>query len=342
MKTVYSEAHRGHSGHGELVAGAIVPGFEKPERAEIIRARIDEVDLGPVVPPAAQTLATAHKLHDAAYLAFLPQVWALWRAEGRHGPAMPFAWPVPGLRRDVEPERIDARLGFHSFDGGASFVAGTWTAIRAAHDVALTAADLVADGAPAAFALGRPPGHHAGARFMGGYCYINNAALAAERLRERGAARVAVLDIDYHHGNGTQDIFYARDDVVFVSIHGDPKTEFPFFLGHADETGTGAGAGFTRNLPLPAGTGWEAWADALDAACDEVARHRPDALVVSLGVDTFAGDPISRFRLDSAHFPRIGRRLARLGLPTVFVMEGGYAVEAIGVNAVGVLAGFEE
>lgn len=342
MKTVYSEAHRGHSGHGELVAGAIVPGFEKPERAEIIRARIDEVGLGPVVPPAAQTLATAHKLHDAAYLAFLPQVWALWRAEGRDGPAMPFAWPVPGLRRDVEPERIDARLGFHSFDGGASFVAGTWTAIRAAHDVALTAADLVADGAPAAFALGRPPGHHAGARFMGGYCYINNAALAAERLRERGAARVAVLDIDYHHGNGTQDIFYARDDVVFVSIHGDPKTEFPFFLGHADETGTGTGAGFTRNLPLPAGTGWEAWADALDAACDEVARHRSDALVVSLGVDTFAGDPISRFRLDSAHFPRIGRRLARLGLPTVFVMEGGYAVEAIGVNAVGVLAGFEE
>jgi acetoin utilization deacetylase AcuC-like enzyme len=175
---------------------------------------------------------------------------------------------------------------------------------------------------------------------MGGYCFLNNAAVAAEALATGGCARVAVLDVDYHHGNGTQSIFYRRADVLFVSIHGDPRTEYPFYLGHADETGAGPGEGFNLNLPLAAGSGAGPWFEALAAACERISRHRAEALVVSLGLDTYAGDPISTFTLDSDDFLRLGARLARLGLPTALVLEGGYAVDHLGVNAANVLAGF--
>jgi acetoin utilization deacetylase AcuC-like enzyme len=340
MKTVYSPRHAGHSGHSELVAGRIVPAFEKPARAEIIRARIEETGLGPVVPPDAHMLDLARRVHDPAYVDFLASAWDHWRQGGRDGPALPFCWPVPGLRRDIAPEDIEGRLGFYSFDGGAPFVAGTWEAVRATHDCALTAARLVAEGEPAAFAICRPPGHHAHRAFGGGYCYLNNAALAAELLRESGFPRVAVLDIDYHAGNGTQALFEARADVFYASIHADPRIEFPYFLGHADERGTGEGEGATLNIPLPHGTEWPAWEAALARASEAVAAAGPAALVVSLGTDTYHGDPISRFRLDTPHYPLIGARIAALSLPTVFVMEGGYAVEVIGLNAVGLLEGF--
>ena len=174
----------------------------------------------------------------------------------------------------------------------------------------------------------------------GGYCYINNAALAAQELRDRGAARVAVLDVDYHHGNGTQDIFWDRDDVLFVSIHGTPETEYPYFLGYADERGVGAGLGHTLNLPLPRGTAWSQYGDALDIALAAIKRYAPDALVVSLGVDTYAGDPISAFALTQADFATLGKRLAELALPTVLVQEGGYAVAELGDNVAAVLAAF--
>ena len=177
---------------------------------------------------------------------------------------------------------------------------------------------------------------------MGGYCFLNNAAVAAQVLRRQGAQRVAVLDVDYHHGNGTQSIFYDRADVLFVSIHGDPRTEYPFYLGHADETGEGEGEGFNLNLPLPAGTSAADWMNALDIACTRIARYGADALVISLGLDAFEGDPISRFALASADFSRVGERLARLRLPTVFVLEGGYAASELGTNAVNVLDGFEQ
>jgi acetoin utilization deacetylase AcuC-like enzyme len=204
----------------------------------------------------------------------------------------------------------------------------------------LSAAQHVALGARAAFALSRPPGHHAGADFFGGYCFINNAALAAQHLRNTGLARVAVLDVDYHHGNGTQAIFYERPDVFFASLHGDPRTEYPFFLGHADETGAGAGLGANLNLPLPRGTDFARWSQALDVALAAIGRFGAQALVVSLGVDTFAGDPISGFALQSDDYLRMGERLAAVGLPTVLVFEGGYAVDAVGVNVVNVLQGF--
>ena len=226
-------------------------------------------------------------------------------------------------------------------DSGTPICAGTWAAAKAGADAAATAAHWLSQGERAAFVATRPPGHHAGPDFMGGYCFLNNAAVAAQALRNAGAARVAILDVDYHHGNGTQAIFYARPDVQFVSLHGDPRTEFPFFLGHADETGEGAGAGFNLNLPLPAGTTADAWFAALATGEQRIRDFRPDALVLSLGLDTFEQDPISKFKLSSDDFRRLGSRVASLGLPTVFVLEGGYAVEALGRNAVNVLDGFE-
>jgi acetoin utilization deacetylase AcuC-like enzyme len=245
------------------------------------------------------------------------------------------------MRQDRVPEDIDGKLGYYSMDAGVPITSGTWAAVSDAVNVALTGARHVREGARSAFSLCRPPGHHAAADYMGGYCYINNAAVAAQSFLDAGAKRVAILDVDYHHGNGTQSIFYHRPDVLFASLHGDPRTEYPFFLGHADETGTGAGLGYNANFPLQPGTAWADYTVALDAACARVADYAPDALVVSLGVDTFEEDPISQFKLRSADYLRIGEAIGRLGKPTLFVMEGGYAVAAIGVNAVNVLTGFE-
>ncbi len=341
MKTVYSPRHAGHAGNMELNSGEIVPAFEVPRRAEIIKARIEEVGLGDILAPESWPLDIARRVHDPAYVTFLGEVWSRWRAEGRSGTAMPFVWPVRGLRGDVPPRHIDGLLGYYAMDAGATFVAGTWDAVLSGMEVALTAARIVQGGERAAFALCRPPGHHAGRGYMGGYCYLNNAAIAAEWLRTQGCARVSILDIDYHHGNGTQGIFYDRNDVQVVNIHADPIEEYPYFLGHFDERGEGAGEGFNLNLPLPRGTGFAAWRAALDIGLDAVLDHAPGALVVSLGVDTYHGDPISAFKLDTPDYPVIGAAIRALGLPTLFVMEGGYAVEAIGQNAVGVLTGFD-
>ncbi len=342
MKTVFSPLHAGHSGTMELIAGAIVPGFEKPSRAEIIRARVESEKLGPILPPQLHDLAAARRVHRSDYIDFLPTIWPAWEASGRSGSAIPFAWPTRGLRGDVRPDTIDAQLGFYAFDAGAPFVKGTWDAVKSSYDVALTAAALVKNGERAAFALCRPPGHHAGDAFMGGYCYINNAAVVAQWFRDRGAGRVSILDVDYHHGNGTQQIFYGRGDVQVLNLHGDPMVEYPYFLGHADERGEGEGEGFNVNYPMPFGTAWEGWSASLEDACARLSAYSPDVVVVSLGVDTFEKDPISQFKLTSEDYPKIGRRIARLGLPTLFVMEGGYAVDEIGINAVGVLTGFEQ
>ena len=341
MRTIFSPKHAGHAGHLELNGGELVPGFEKPERAAFIRARIDDVGLGPVDAPAAHDLSFARRVHRDDYIDFLPNVWPMWQAEGRSGPALPFAFPTRGLRADRRPEAIDGLLGFYAFDAGASFVAGTWEAVKSSYDTALSAAALVEGGEPAAFALCRPPGHHAGTAFMGGYCYINNAAVVSQWFRDQGARRVAVLDVDYHHGNGTQEIFYARNDVAVFNLHADPMVEFPYYLGHADERGSGEGEGFNHNYPMPFGTDWAIWSAALDDACRKLVSYGPDVVVVSLGVDTFEKDPISRFKLKTEDYPRIGAKIATLGLPTLFVMEGGYAVAEIGVNAVSVLTGFE-
>jgi acetoin utilization deacetylase AcuC-like enzyme len=227
-------------------------------------------------------------------------------------------------------------------DAGVPITSGTWAAVQESANVALTGAKRLRAGAKAVFSLCRPPGHHAAADYMGGYCYLNNAAIAAQYLRDNGCERVAILDVDYHHGNGTQSIFYQRADVFCASLHADPSVEYPSFLGYADETGAGAGAGYNSNFPLPHGTDWASYSVALHNACDLIASFAPDALVVSLGVDTFEKDPISLFKLKNDDYLRMGEQIAGLGKPTLFVMEGGYAVEDIGINAVNVLQGFEQ
>ena len=341
MLTIYSDDHALQDGRAELVDGKLVPCFEMPRRAFLIRDRVQEVGLGEIRPPQRFGRGPVERVHGPDFVEFLATAWERWTATGRDFDALPWMWPTRHLRQ-VRPERIDAQMGFYSFDAGTPITAGTWQAASSSADVALTGAKLLADGAHAAvFALCRPPGHHAAADLYGGYCFLNNAAIAAQYLIDGGAERVAILDVDYHHGNGTQAIFYERPDVLLLSLHGDPQQEYPFFLGWADEHGQGAGEGYNVNYPLPWGTGFPAWSEALEDACRRVADYAPDVLLVSLGVDTFKGDPISKFQLESEDFTTYGARLARLGLPTLFVMEGGYAVEQVGVNAVNVLQGFE-
>ena len=344
MITFFSEQHVQHAPQHEFFRGERVPCFESPARARYVQQQL--VARGHVLrEPDADSLMVLAQVHTARYLAFLEGAWADWLAlepgNADHQP-FPSVWPVRSLRADVEPANFTARLGLYSMDNGSPLCAGTWAAAKAGADAAVSATRLLRAGEHAVFCATRPPGHHAGADFMGGYCFLNNAAVAAQALRAQGCRRVAVLDVDYHHGNGTQSLFYERADVLFVSLHGDPRTEYPFYLGHADETGRGAGEGFNLNLPLPAGSAASTWFEALDVACARIAWHGADALVVSLGLDTFAGDPISTFALQADDFSRLGERLGRLGMPTVFVLEGGYAAAELGENAVNVIEGFEQ
>jgi acetoin utilization deacetylase AcuC-like enzyme len=339
MLTFYSDTHRLHHG-SELKDGHLMPCFEEPGRADTILQRVLQSQLGTVLPGQAFDASCYARVHSARYVRFLQQAWDAWQALGHQHHALPLVWPVRDLRHDIEPQHIDGKLGFYAMDAGVAITPGTWAAVSASANLALSGMQAVLGGEQAAFALCRPPGHHAAAEYMGGYCYLNNAAIAAQYARDHGAARVAVLDIDFHHGNGTQSIFYQRSDVQFISLHGDPLVSYPYFSGHADETGSGDGAGYNLNLPLAHGTAWDGYQVALAHACQRLQAYRPDVLVVSLGVDTFKDDPISHFLLDSEHYSRIGAMLGALGLPTLFVMEGGYMVDAIGSNTVNVLAGF--
>ena len=343
MITFFSPRHELHAPAYEFFRGERVPCFESPARANFV---LDElVARGHEVrAPVVDSLALLQQVHTPRYLAFLESALRQWLAlDAANETRQPFpsVWPVRSLRSDVEPFNFTARMGLYSMDNGSPLAAGTWAAAKAGTDAAASAAALLAAGERSAFCAIRPPGHHAGADFMGGYCFLNSAAVAAQALRAQGCTRVAILDVDYHHGNGTQDIFYRRADVLVVNIHGDPRTEYPFYLGHADETGEGAGHGFNLNLPLPAGSRPEEWFASLDTACARIGRYQADALVVSLGLDTYAGDPISTFALQVDDFHSLGSRLKRLGLPTLFVLEGGYAAADLGVNAANVIDGFD-
>lgn len=344
MITFFNAEHALHQGKLEMFRGEFVPCFETAARVDGILAALQRRRIGSVEAPLPCEDSALHRVHDARYVDFLRGAWDEWvglNPAHRERDAFPSVWPVRQHRSDVLPENFAARMGLFSFDAGTPLTSGTWRAARGGAACALSAARHVGSGGRAAFALTRPPGHHAGRDFFGGYCFLNNAALAAQTLRDGGAQRVAVLDIDYHHGNGTQCIFYDRADVFFASIHGDPRTEYPFYLGHADEKGEGAGLGFNLNLPLPRGTGFAAWRAALTQARAAIDAFWADALVVSLGVDTFEADPISGFQLRSDDYLMVGKDIAGMGLPTVFVLEGGYAVQDIGVNVVNVLEGFE-
>ncbi|WP_297910238.1 histone deacetylase family protein [Thiomonas sp.] len=350
MKIFHNSLHAAHAGRQEMFRGRMVPSHELPERLEHVLAELARRPLGELLEPAvddATLQAALLRVHSGAYLEFLQGAWQAWVAldpDNAQRDALPSVWPLGhrhAFRMDAPTRHFAARLGQHAFDAGTPLTAGTWTAARAGAACALAAARELLAGGRAAFALTRPPGHHAGPDYFGGYCFLNNAALAAQALRDGGCERVAVLDVDYHHGNGTQTLFYERADVLTLSLHGDPATEYPYFLGFADERGAGAGQGFNLNLPLPRGSGFEAWSEALERALAELRGFGAQALVVPMGLDTFVGDPISGFTLRGEDFLRIGERLARIGLPTLFTFEGGYAVAELGVNAVNLLQGFE-
>jgi acetoin utilization deacetylase AcuC-like enzyme len=335
----FSDTHRLHSGLKEFSYGEWLDGFELPVRAEAVKQRFIDLKLGPVLAPPDLGLAPLEAVHGADYLHFLQRAWPMWTALGRSHPALPMIWRAAAQTPDRLPRHIDGQLGYFAQDAECSIVEGTWTAVYWSAQCALAAAADLLAGTRCSFAICRPPGHHATARAMGGFCYLNNVAIAAQRLLDDGLQRVAVVDVDYHHGNGTQAIFWERGDVLFTSLHGDPHDDYPFFTGHADEVGAGAGLGCNLNLPLPPGTDGAAWLQALDVALARVAAFGAQAVLVSLGVDTFEKDPISAFRLRRDDFPQIGRRIAALGLPTGYVFEGGYATAEVGTNTVGVLQG---
>lgn len=341
MLTVFTDKHRLRDARTELSGGLLLPPFEKPERAETILSRVRTIGLGDVIAPSSFGIAPILAVHDKGLVEFLGTAWEEWVAEGYQGEIIPICYPARRMT-DRRPTQIDGKVGYYALGSETSISKGTYEAALASVDVALTGAKAVADGAASAFALCRPPGHHAAMDLFGGYCFFNNVAIAAQYLRDRGLARIAILDVDFHHGNGTQDIFYGRDDVLFVSLHGDPVTNYPFFSGYADERGSGAGEGFTINYSLPSGTDFAGWNAALADGIDRIRAYGPDVVLVSLGVDTFEGDPISHFKLKSDDFLRYGEAIGRLGLPTLFVMEGGYAVAEIGINACNVLTGFED
>ena len=339
MQTVLSDQHQLHFPKGELAGGQLVRPYECPERWDYIVRRLDQVGLSDRIEPTALDLSLVEQVHTPAFLQFLSEAWDQWSAEGFDGEAIPTVFPARRMQQR-EPKYIDGRLGYYAMAMETAITSGTWEAAQSSAAVAQTAQNLVSDGASSAFALCRPPGHHAGADLYGGYCFLNNAAIAATGFLNRGAERVAVLDVDFHHGNGTQDIFFQRDDVMFLSLHGAPEDAFPHFLGYTDETGARQGEGFNVNYPLPPGTLYAEWFKALQDALKKIAAYSPDALVISLGVDTFKNDPISFFKLESDDFSDYGKAIAELNMPTLFVMEGGYAVEEIGINTVNVLTGF--
>lgn len=342
MKIIYDDGHRRHAPPVELGPGSFIAHFETPDRADLVLKMTTEAGLGPVMKPEDFGIDPVLRVHDKGYFRFLEDAYRLWKDEGYEGPAIPFG---SAFKRNPErhPTSINGLVCHYIIDGAAPIDDGTYEAALQAANVAMTGLDLILNkGESSAFSLCRPPGHHAGPDYCGGYCYLNNAAIAAQAALDHGLGKIAVLDIDYHHGNGTQEIFWERDDVFFLSIHGEPGVEYPYFTGYADETGEGKGEGFNVNYPLPHGTGFDVWGEKLDDALGKIAGYGPDLLIVSLGVDTFKEDPISEFKLDSPDYRIIGQRIAALNKKTLFIMEGGYAVDAIGTNVANLLSGFSE
>ena len=332
MKVFYSDTHRKHYPPFEIFDGGLrTPYMENPDRMDQILNALRGVDWADIVSPMDFGLAPILAVHDHAYLDFLASAWTEWLDTEPKDPTtlLPATF---ALRRTPQiPKSILGRAGYYMMDLSACIVEGTYQAVLASANCALGAAqDVVENGERSAFGLCRPPGHHAGKDYAGGYCFVNNAAVAANWLSSKGS--VAVLDIDYHAGNGTQDIFYDRDNVFTVSIHADPDFEYPNFIGFANERGRGRGFGYHHNFPLPAGTDDASYFETLDRAIKLIAEFKPAYLVVSAGMDIYADDPLGTIKVTTDGIREIGKRIASLVLPTVVIMEGGYANEALGKN----------
>jgi acetoin utilization deacetylase AcuC-like enzyme len=338
MKAIYAEEQKRHNPRHFLSSGAQKPNPEQPER--VARLLAGAMAAGCMVErPENHGPGPIAAIHTPEYLAFLENIYLRWRRiEGASEEVIPNIHPN---RRDFAyPASAVGQAGYHMADTACPISAETWESACWSAWTAVHAADLVARGAPQVYALCRPPGHHAFTDLAGGFCFLNNSAIAAQRLRDAGR-RVAILDVDLHHGNGTQGVFYARGDVLTVSLHADPVRFYPFFWGHADERGEGPGLGANLNLPLPRKAGDAAFLEALDAGLARIRAFGTDALVIALGLDAYEGDPFGGLSVSTPGFARIGAAIAALGLPSVIVQEGGYLCDALGDNLTAFLTGFE-
>jgi acetoin utilization deacetylase AcuC-like enzyme len=331
MKAYYSEAHRRHNPPFEVFDGGLrTPYLENPDRMDRILHALRETGWAEFHDPTDFGLDPIHAVHDREYVDFLASSWTEW-LDSKPKDASVLLPATFALRRDPpKPASLLGRAGYYMMDLSACIMEGTFHAALASAHCALSAAQAILDGERSAFALCRPPGHHAGRDYAGGYCFINNASAAAHLLSAHG--QVALLDVDYHCGNGTQDIFYVRDDVLTISIHADPDFEYPHFIGHASERGMGRGFGFHHNFPLPPGTTDEMYLSTLEQASEIIRGYKPRFLVVSAGMDIYAGDPLGSFKVTTPGITEIGKRIAALSLPSVIVMEGGYNNDALGTN----------
>ena len=339
LKVVYPDDHYRHDPPAEFVRDGMYPYSESPARAAAILKTLREEGYEEIIPPQEHPLDSIRAVHDGDYLHYLEHIFAAWAGAGRpETGVIPETFASPGM--SARPRQLLRQPGYYCFDAQTPIIRHTHAAAMAASCCALTAAEQLLAGAKAVYALCRPPGHHAGRAFYGGYCFLNNAAIAAARLGRHG--RVAVLDIDYHHGNGTQDIFYACDRTLFVSIHADPNRAYPFFSGYAAERGRGAGRGFNLNFPLPPGVEDRRYLQVLGQGLEEIRSFSPAFLVVSAGVDTCRQDPLGDFSLSPDGFLGIGRNIAALDLPTLLVQEGGYNLDRIGAAVLNLLRAFEK
>ncbi|WP_424814425.1 histone deacetylase family protein [Roseococcus sp. YIM B11640] len=339
MQVFFSPTHSGHRPGQTFRHGRIVTNRDLPTRADNILAalRQDGHRLGEA---KWHGMAPIQAIHTPEYLDFLKTAWGEWRKiEGASDDVFPYIFPVRGMD-NAYPTSIVGRAGYHMHDAWAPIGEHTWKVALDSANLAVEAAEFVLAGNRLAYALCRPSGHHAFADMGGGNCFLNNASIAAHHLR-RGFGKVALIDVDVHHGNGSQGIFWRRRDVLFVSLHRDPIDYHPYFVGHAHERGEGEGLGFNLNLPLPAGTGDDGFLGAMETACARIQTYGADALVVSLGVDAHEADPTAGLAVTFDGFRRIGARLAELNLPTVLVQEGGYNMDTIARCVAGALAGFE-
>jgi len=350
MKIFYSDTHRKHQPPFEVFdGGKRVPYLENTDRMDRILDALHKTKWAELTPPTDFGLDPIYAVHDQNYIAFLASCWNEWRAADPAVEASPdqhaFLPATFALRRKPihVPSNLLGKAGYYMMDLSACIVEATYEAALSSANCALSAAESISSPTTShpssSFALCRPPGHHAGRDYAAGYCFVNNSSVAANWLSSKG--KVAVLDIDYHAGNGTQDIFYERNDVLTISLHGDPDFEYPHFIGFGDETGAGAGLGFHKNFPLPKGTGDKEYLSALDEALNLIRNFAPNYLVVPTGMDTFDGDPLGTFKVTRAGFAEIGKRIAALDLQTVIVMEGGYANEELGTNIVTLLENFK-
>ena len=338
MISVFDKAHSLHDPQFFLSSGTPAPCPEKPARVAALLGAVHRLG-GPVAHAPDNGLEPIRAVHPERYLTFLQTIHARWQhIAGASAEVIPNVHPAS--RNDGYPLSAVGQAGFHMTDTSCPIGPGTWTAAYASAQSAIHSADLVLGGAQAAYALCRPPGHHAFAEIAGGFCYLANSAIAAERLTRAGR-RVAILDVDVHHGNGTQGIFYDRGDVLTISLHAHPERFYPFFWGYPDERGHGPGEGANLNLPLQRGTGDAGYLAALNTACEAVLRHGTDTLVLALGLDAFVGDPFAGLAVTTPGFARIGARLAGLGLPTVIVQEGGYLCPELGDNLAAVLSAWQ-